>query len=155
MGTPTEVLATLFSLGRETLDTSDLMFCEDLERLHVWQRPAACSDAGELTATAESIGLSVSERTAHRILGGELAALEPIMVQLAAPEEARSVAAPDIYRDRRSLRIHHGDLAAFRRELTRAFDVLAERYYLNLKGEPKVSIGPNEIRVRFPVEKDD
>ncbi len=63
--------------------------------------------------------------------------------------------APDIYRDRRSLHIHHGDLAAFRQELARAFDILAERYYLNLKGEPKITVGRDTISVRFPVEKDD
>jgi len=40
-------------------------------------------------------------------------------------------------------------------ELEKAFDVISERYYLNLKGEPKVTVGSNEIRVRFSVEKDD
>lgn len=155
LGTPTEVLATLYGLGREDLDMTDLMFCDDLERLSVWQRPAACSDAIELTEVAASMGLPVSERTAHRVLAGELAPLEPVLAQLAASDEPEPATGPDIYRDRRSLRIHHSDLAAFRRELTRAFDFLADRYYVNLKGEPRVTVGPNEIRVRFQVEKED
>jgi len=154
-GTPTEVLATLHALGRHHLDVSDLMFCDNLDRLVVWQRPAACGDAAELGDVAETIGLPVSERTAHRILAGEMGQLEPLLAQLTAPEEPDAKPAPDIYRDRRSLHIHHGDLAAFRQELTRAFDLLAERYYLNLKGDPKVTVGRDAITVRFPVEKDD
>lgn len=155
LGTPTEILATLHVLGRDRLDIADLMFCDDLDRLCVWQRPAACSDAAELTATAETIALPVSERTSHRILAGELAPLEPLLTSLSVEDEPSAPTAPDIYRDRRSLRIHHGDLVTFRTELSRAFDVLAERYYLNLKGEPKVTVGRDAITVRFAVEKED
>lgn len=154
VGTPTEILATIYDLGRHQLETADLMFCDDLDRLLVWQRPAACADAGELGEVAANIGLPVSERTAHRILAGELAPLEPVLAQLTT-DEPEVKPGPDIYRDRRSLRIHHGDLAAFRQELAKAFDLLAERYYLNLKGEPKVTVGRDSINVRFPVEKDD
>jgi hypothetical protein len=155
LGTQTEVLATLHALGKVHLDVSDLMFCDDLERLSVWQRPAACSDAAALTSTAENIGLPVSERTGHRVLAGELAPLEPVMTQLLGPEEPEPTAKPDIYRDRRSLRIHHGDLEAFRNELTRAFDSLAERYYVSLRGEPKITVSRDSISVRFTVDKED
>lgn len=156
LGTPTEILATLHALGRTDLDIGDLMFCEDMDRLLVWQRPAACSDADELTGIADAIALPVSERTSHRVLAGELAPLEPLLTSLAnADEDTDSHHTPDIYRDRRSLRINHRDLASFRGELTRAFDVLAERYYLNLRGEPKVTIGRDSISVRFSVEKED
>lgn len=154
-GTPTEILATVHALGRRHLDVADLMFCEDLDRLLVWQRPAACADAAELEDVAASIALAISERTAHRILAGEIAPLEPLLTQLVGEDEPDAPPTPDIYRDRRSLRIHHGDLAAFRHELARAFDLLAERYYLNLRGEPRVTVGRDSITVRFPVEKDD
>lgn len=156
LGTPTEILATLHALGRSHLDIADLMFCEDLDRLPVWQRSAACSDAAELTEIAARIALPVSERTSHRVLAGELAPLEPLLASLVAAEaDTDTPSTPDIYRDRRSLRIHHGDLTAFRTELTRAFDVLSERYYLNLKGEPKVTVGRDSITVRFAVDKED
>ncbi len=155
LGTPTEVLATLHSLGRTHLDIADLMFCEDLDRLVVWQRPAACSDAAELTAIADTIGLPVSERTAHRVLAGELAPLEPLLATLTVADEPETASAPDIYRDRRSLRLHHDDLVAFRAELSRAFDVIAERYYVSLRGEPRITVGRDSVNVRFPIEKED
>jgi hypothetical protein len=43
----------------------------------------------------------------------------------------------------------------FRRDLHEAFDRLGERYYLTLRGEPRISVTKDEIRVRFPVDKED
>lgn len=155
LGSPTEVLATMHVLGKGTLPSRDILFCDDLSRLEVWQRPAACGDAEELVEIAGSIGLPVSERTAHRVLAGESAPLDPVLTLAVAEDEPGPPPAPDIYRDRRGVRLHHGDLAEFRRELAAAFDSLADRYYLHLKGEPKVTVGRDEIRVQFPFEKED
>lgn len=157
LGTPTEVLASLVAHARGCLDARQLLFCDDPAQLPVWQRPAIAGDAAELVATAAAIGVPVSERTAHRVLGGELGALDSVLEQVApapgpGPEDVKR---PDIYRDRRGLRLHHGDLREFRGRLEDAFDVVAERYYLHLAGEPKITIGRDSIVVRFPVEKDD
>jgi hypothetical protein len=156
LGTPTEVLTTLCATARDVLDSADLLFADDASRLAVWQRPAAASDADDLTRTASVLGIAVSERTAHRILAGELGELDPVLALVSAGEETASEpAAPDIYRDRRGLRIHHSDLTEFRRELSAAFDSLAEKYYIHLAGEPKITVGRDDIRVRFSVEKED
>lgn len=155
LGSPVEILATLAVAARESLDTSDLLFCDELDRLPVWQRPVAASDAADLVDIAQAVGLTVSERTAHRILSGELAALDTVLSQAQIDDEPAAAPEPDIYRDRRGLKIHHSDLTAFKRELTSAFDHLAERYYLHLRGEPRVHVDRDGIRVRFDVEKDD
>lgn len=155
LGSAAEILATLHAIARESLDVSDLLFCDDCSRLPVWQRPAAAADATELTEVAASIGIAVSERTAHRVLAGELVGVETVARLVAADETPPAPAPPDIYRDRRGLKLHHTDLAQFRQELERAFDPIAERYYLRLKAEPRVTVGRDEIRVRFEVEKDD
>ncbi len=155
LGSPVEILATMHALARDTLDTSDLLFCDDSGRLPVWQRPAATSDASDLVAIAESIALSVSERSAHRIFAGELAPLDTVLHQVLVEDEPIQPAQPDIYRDRRGLKIHAGDLTSFKRDLTTAFDQLAERYYLHLKGEPRIHVGRDQIRVRFDVDKEE
>ena len=155
-GSPTEILATLVMLARFELEESDLLFCEDLERLAVWQRPGAAADAGELADTAAEIGLPVSERTAHRILGGEIAPLHSVLsIATGGADATAPSASPDIYRDRRGLKIHHGDLDSFRAELEKAFDAIAEKYYLHLRCEPKITVGKEDIRVRFEVDKED
>ncbi len=120
----------------------------------MWQRPAGTSDADELVTVAGDIGLSISERTAHRIIAGELAPLETVLRQ-ATHEEPTQEPGPDIYRDRRGLKIHHADLTSFRRDLTEAFDALGEKYYLHLRGEPRIHVGRDGIRVKFDVDKEE
>jgi hypothetical protein len=157
LGTPTEILATMVEVAKQELDSSELLFCDDLSRLPVWQRPAAAADAAELTDLAHTLGLSVSERTAHRLLATEIAPLRTVLATATGSLKPSAVGAgnPDIYRDRRGLKIHHTDLSAFSTELEAAFDALAERYYLHLKCAPRITVGRDDIRVRFDVEKED
>jgi hypothetical protein len=155
-GSVTEVVATMFAAARRELDASELLFCDDLTKLPVWLRCGAASDAGELADVAEEIGLTISERTAHRVLAGDIDPLVSVLDMVTRAEQPTAVSAgPDIYRDRRGLKIDHRDLAAFRADLEKAFDTIAERYYLHLKTEPKIKVGKDDIRVRFEVEKED
>jgi hypothetical protein len=153
-GSPVEIVATVYAMARDEVDSSELLFCDEPSRLPVWQRPAGASDAEELVAVAREVGLPISERTAHRIIAGELMPLETVLSQ-ATQEEPVAEKTPDIYRDRRGLKIHHGDLTSFKRDLTGAFDTLAEKYYLHLRGEPRIHVGKDEIRVKFDVDKEE
>lgn len=155
LGSPVEVASTLYSTTRFLLEPSELLFCDSPERLPVWQRLATVGDAADFVHLAASIGLQLSERTAHRILAGEVAPLETVAAQCQAGDESPATAPVDIYRDRRGLKIHHTDVAAFKQALARAFDDLAERYYLHMKGEPKVNITRDSIRVRFEIDKEE
>jgi len=154
-GSPTEVLASMFAHARGRLDARQLLFCDDAANLPVWQRPAIAGDAAELVSLAASVGLAISERTAHRVLGGELDALDSVLEFVVPVHEPLDPKRPDIYRDRRGLRIHHADMREFQRKLEEAFDLVTDRYYLQLAGEPKVTVGRDTITVRFTVEKDD
>lgn len=155
-GSPTEILATMVLLSRFVVDEADLMFCDDLRRVPVWQRPGASADAAELADVARELGLEISERSAHRILGGEVAPLSPVLGVAAGQARSASPAeGPDIYRDRRGLKIHAADIDAFSAELEKAFDSIAERYYLQLRGAPRITVGRDDIRVRFEVDKED
>ncbi|MDO9108424.1 MAG: ATP-binding protein, partial [Coriobacteriia bacterium] len=154
LGSPVEVLSTLFKLAKDAPDTSELLFCDDVERLAVWQRPGAATDAADLVDIGESIGLSVSERTAHRILASELGSLDSVISLATTEEEPMRPSGPDIYKDRRGLKIHHSDMTEFKREITMAFDRLAERYYVHLRDEPRVSVGRDGITVRFDIDKE-
>ena len=156
LGSPADIVTTLYAVARDSLDTSQLLFCDDVERLPVWQRIATAADARELVELAGDLSLPVSERTAHRILSGELSALNTVLAHVGGTaDDAAPTPEPDIYRDRRGLKIADADLARFRHDLSRAFDDLAEKYYVHLKGEPRVSVGRDGIRVRFDIEKDE
>jgi hypothetical protein len=71
------------------------------------------------------------------------------------PEPTEAILAPDIYRDRRGLKLHTTDIADFKRDLSTAFEALGQRYYLHLRTEPKITVGKDRITVRFEVEKED
>ncbi len=154
-GSPTEVLASMFAHARGRLDARQLLFCDDAGDLPVWQRPAVAGDAVELVSLAASVGLTISERTAHRVLGSEFGALDSVLETVVPVQQSADAKRPDIYRDRRGLRIHRNDIREFQRKLEEAFDLVTERYYLQLAGEPKVTVGRDTITVRFTVEKDD
>jgi hypothetical protein len=155
LGTPTEIVASMVAHARGRLDARQLLFCDDPRDLPVWLRPAVAGDAAELVALCDGIGLTISERTAHRVLGGELQPLASVLECVAPAPEQPDARRPDIYSDRRGLRIDRSDTREFQRRLEEAFDLVAERYYLHLSGEPKVTVGRDTITVRFPVEKDD
>ncbi len=154
-GSPTEIVSTMCADARKALDASELMFADDDARFPLWQRPAASADAAELVAASARLGLDISERTGHRILSQELAPLDSVWDHAVEEEEPEAEPTIDIYKDRRSVRIHGSDLEDFKRELQDAFDTLSQRYYLHLKGEPRVTVTKDEIRVRFQIEKED
>lgn len=154
-GTPTEVVASLTSAARSAVGSRHLLFCDDPAAVAVWQRPALAADANELVALASDVGLQISERTAHRVIAGGIAPLMSVGDTFGGAAPDTSERHPDIYRDRRGLQIHVRDLGEFQRRLEDAFDVVAERYYLHLEGEPRVTVGRDTVTVRFHVAKDD
>ena len=154
-GTPTEIVATMSAEARSSLGSRELLFCDDPAAVAVWQRPALAADANELVSLAEGIGLQISERTAHRVIAGEIAPLRSVRDTLAESRAEKAARHPDIYRDRRGLQLHSRDVGEFQRRLEDAFDVVADRYYLRLEGVPRVTVGRDTITVRFDVAKDD
>lgn len=155
LGSPTEIAATLFASAKRELRPSDLLFCDDPGKLPVHQRFAAAADSREFVDIAAELGLQVSERTAHRILNGEIREISPALGKLLGERrQTQEHPETDIYRDRRGLKLHQEDVEEFSRALERAFEVIADKYYLTLSDVPKVTVGKDRIRVSFEVEKE-
>lgn len=156
VGSPAEIAATARARAAVTVDSADLLFLDSLDSLPVLERLRAAADAAELRSQACALGLEMSERTAHRIVSGQIRPLRSVVARLthgAAPRrEPREV---DLARDRRGLRVAPGDLEEFSRALERDFDLLAERYYLTLSSDPKVRVGRGRITVTFDLEERD
>lgn len=156
LGSPAEVASTARARAAVTADPSELLFLDSLSELPVLERLRAASDAAELREQAGSLGLEMSERTAHRIVSGQIRPLRSVVARMthrASPSPApREV---DLARDRRGLRVAPRDLEEFSRALERDFDLLAERYYLSLSSDPKVRVGKRRITVTFDLEERD
>ncbi|MDR2673279.1 MAG: ATP-binding protein [Coriobacteriales bacterium] len=154
LGTPAQIAATLMDFGLRSLKREELLLCQDVQALPLAQRLATTADAGELERACAQLGLDISERTAHRILAGQITAVRSVLrllSQAGVPEAPRR---SDLSRDSRGLKLAPDDLASFSRALELAFDTLAERYYLSLAGTLRITVKGNSITVRFPIEKD-
>ena len=158
LGSPADVVAAMVARGRRMLDDKSLLFTDDISELGVCLRPAAAADATELAAVASSLGLDISERTAHRILAGQI---EPCTQPLAdltrrahRSRDTRRTGGGEVLADGRGLKIAPDDMARFVGALESAFEPIAEGYFVNLSGKPKVRVGRDAISVSFPIDKE-
>ena len=97
----------------------------------------------------------MSERTAHRILAGQIKPVRGGTARLLRERDSSSHApAPvDLAKDRRGLRIAKDDMAQFSRAVERDFN--DARYYLNLCGDPKIRVSRDRITVTFDLAKEE
>ncbi|MBE6469557.1 MAG: ATP-binding protein [Coriobacteriaceae bacterium] len=156
LGTPTEVAATLYAHAAGRLDASRLLFMDDAADLPVVDRLGTAADAADLIRLAASVGIEISERTAHRIIAGQIQPLRSVSARLLRERGHRTApAAVDLERDRRGLKIAKDDLEAFSRTLERDFTDLASRYYLNLSGTPRIRVSRERITVIFDLGQEE
>lgn len=151
LGSPAEVAATARARARQTVDGAGLLFLESLDELPVIERLRAASDARELREQAAALGLEMSERTAHRIVSGQIQPLRSVLSRLTRASD--SAAAPsrevDLERDRRGIRIAPADIDEFADLMERDFALLADRYYLAPSAAPRVRVSGGRLTVTF------
>lgn len=149
VGSPAEIAATLYAHGLSTLSAVDRAFCKDVDALPLAKRLAAASDPEDFAATAERMGLSLSPRTARRILDGEIdeldSLLDQVVIENGAPTQRPKRA------KKRKLKVHRADADEFRDDVLQAFGKLAERYYLEGDVEPCVRVSSDKITVSIPL----
>lgn len=154
MGSPAQIAATLFEYGQKNLKREELLFCKDPETLPVVGRLALSRDSAELQEHSEKLGLKLSERTAHRILAGQIEPLAPLIKTVLNTGKTERKANDIPLKDSRGLKISEEDSDRFARALENAFEVISERYYLSLVDLPKIRVKGNTISVRFDIEKE-
>ena len=157
-GSFTEVAATLYAFGMATTSAAARAFCEDATALPAVKRLAAAADPAALAALADEMGLTLSERSARRIIDGQIGPVPSLMDRLQAESFARPAArkvrrAPAPSRDGRGLVLAPDDADALKASVGHVFADIAERYYLDPSVEPEVRAGGDAIRITIPVEK--
>ncbi|MGI6105025.1 MAG: ATP-binding protein [Raoultibacter sp.] len=160
-GSPSDIVAGLFLFGQSSLTKTERAFCDKAQDLALTKRLAIAADASELRQLAEDIGLSISERSARRVIDGDIKAppevYEALMSAIQRPNERRHAKATDIgktlIKDRRGLKIHSDDLEAFTTQIKQAYQELAEKYYLEDSVEPEVRVLGNRIEIQIDFDK--
>lgn len=157
IGSPTEIAATLFAHATKRVDVSQLLFLDSEIQLPVVDRLACAGDAVDFIRIAGSLGIDISERTAHRILAGSINPLRSVASRLLREKSSSQFepATVDLTRDRRGLKIAHEDIESFSRAIEKDFSDLASRYYLTLTHDPKIRVTRDRITVTFDIGKED
>lgn len=158
LGSAADIVATIREQTRVHLDASELLFVDDVNELGVLERIPVAADASELLVAARSVGLEMSERTAHRILSGQIRPVRSVFSRLSRwggghGKTRRSEV--DLMREQRRLRVSSDDAQRFSRIMERDFAFLAERYYLTLSDAPTVRATSEKVVVTFHVSQGD
>ena len=158
LGSPAEIAATLYAFAKATLSAAQRAFCADVDALPVCKRLAASADPEEFARIAAGLGLPLSERTARRIMDGQIAAIAPLVerIVIVDPRRPKGRTAPSPKRNRgddRGLRLDEVDIEEFSAGVKRAFSVLAQGYYLEGDVTPEVAVRKDRIVVTIPVQK--
>ena len=157
LGSPSEIAATLHAHAASKLDTEQLLFIDDETELPVVDRLGLASDAEDFIRICSGLGFDLSERTAHRILSGQIKPVRSVSGRLlrerdTSPKQPQAI---DLSKDRRGLKIAKDDINRFSRAVERDFSDLASRYYLNLAGDPKIRVTRDRITVTFDLGKEE
>lgn len=156
LGSPAEIVATLHRLGADaTLRLSSLLKLDE-DELPFYQRLAFAFDADDLAAAADTLGLPISTRTAHRILKGEVEALKTHLELLAPPAKRtsqRGSHAPESRSRGAAVRLDAYEVSDFCDRVANAFEPLAHSHYLEPSVEVKAHVRGGELVVRIPLER--
>ena len=157
LGSPSEIAATLYAHASSKLDSSQMLFIDDETELPVIDRLGLASDAEDFIRICSGIGIDLSERTAHRILAGQIKPARSVSGRLLRERDSssRQPQPIDLTKDRRGLKIAREDIDRFSRAVEKDFSDLASRYYLNLSGDPKIRVTRDRITVTFDLGKEE
>lgn len=155
VGSPAEIVATMRARIHPSISSNELLFLDDLSSLAVCERFRVASDARELMEVSMACGLEISERTAHRIIAGQIKPMRSVLARLTHTSSHKGKREVDLGTDRRGLRLSKEDSQEFLRMMERDFAYLADRYYLNLTSQPRIRVAGNRLSVYFEYEGED
>ncbi len=162
VGSVTDVAATLYAYGLSSLTSSKRAFTQNFSDLGVCMRLSATGDPTTFAKVSSSIGLPLSERSARRILDGNIDPIAPLLSRIhiegLPDQKSNNVNDPVTgstkpLTDARGLRISPDDLAAFTDEISTAFASLARDYYLEQQVTPTIRLSKEALHITIPLEK--
>ena len=153
VGSPAEVAASLFYYGSSTLSTIERAFCRDANQLPLVKRLGTAGDPETLSELASQMGLVISERTARRIMNGEIAAADSILdlVEISRPERGAAKGGKRGKNARKPVKLDKSDTGLLKAAVKDAYAEIAERYYLESGVEPSVRVKGDKITISVPV----
>lgn len=138
-GSPSEVVATARARAHQTPGHP-----------RVTDALVQAPDATALRRASACLGIAMSDRTAYRIMSGEIRPLRNVRLVLESrlgERELPKTAADDHVHPH----ISHEDRDEFSQALADDFSTLGDKYYLDLVGSPRIRVGDGRITVTFDI----
>ena len=153
VGSPVEVIATMFYYGSSTLSAIDKAFCRDVYQLPLVKRLATASEPSSLRDLAHEMGVDLSERTARRIMNGEIHSLEPILnnVKIVGNEPKSNDRKKRNRAGSASVKLETKDSETLKEAMKDSFSEIARKYYLEEDVDPSVRIMRNRVSISIPL----
>ena len=158
IGSFSEIASALYMLGKDRIPLTTRTFSKDASGAALVDRLAFAHDPASFKLACQSIGLDISERSARRIIDGDIP-YPPTLFERMKSESfphkgsrqqddalfpAKHVAKPHIKLDRE-------DMGAFTEEVANAFALFAEKYYLVSDVEIDASVRDGALRISIPL----
>ncbi len=156
-GSFTEIAATIYSIGQTLTTSYERAFPSEYSNLPLINRLAFSCDPENLSLQAGDMGLSMSSRSARRIINGEIKSLPSILDRLeleSFPNKIKKKKSQQKSRKstNRDIHLSKEDLAGFQTSVEEAFEDVAQRNFLQY-GKPSISVEREEINISIPIKK--
>ena len=155
VGSCAEIAATLYEYGVSTLSAIDRAFCKDVSQVPIVKRLATAGDPASFVGIATSLGLDLSERTARRIMDGEIDGLDSILDRIVIddgkkPRRSSRKAGRGAMRPK-AVKLHKHDVEELADAVREPFADIADRYYLVGDVDPSIRVAGDRIVISLPI----
>ena len=158
VGSPSQIAATLYEIGCRTISAVERAFGESLEESQVTKKLAFCCDCQDFADTAAQLGLSMSERSARRIMDGEVKPVPEIKELITLVDQRQKTQSNQAKtRGRKSpsaIRFASDDLSHFKDRVEHAFVDRADAYYLDPDPHIVVQNRGDALHISIPLVPD-
>lgn len=158
VGSPAEIASALYAFGIAHLSAIDRAFCDDPLSLPISKRLAVSADPAELARACMEVGLDISERTARRIIDGQIAPARPLLDRIVIDDGKREGPSPSKGSQGTktkgrtgTLRLGKPESEALAQATKDAFEPIAESYYLEKDIEPSVRVRGDALTITIPL----
>ncbi len=161
-GSPTEIACALYEYGKRSLTPSNRVFHQADCNRSLTLLPSMSLEAKELSECASRLGLDISERSARRIMNGEIDHL-PSMIERIEHESFAGSENASTHSERRGgdnssnnlasavfskARISQTDINDLAVAASDIFGVIAEKYYLR-RCDPSITQKGGKLTIQF------
>ncbi len=162
VGSPAQILVTMYDLSQNLLTSNKggkTVFLDGFEEgsLPLWQCVGSIGNVKSLMEVSNDYyGLDVSQRNIHRIFSGEIEPVDDLYTTLLKKHKevvAKPIFNVDFNNSSNLVKyIEKKDLDKLSQLVEDEFGKIGDKYFLHLKGSPKISRGKNQIKILLEVE---